>query len=249
MYLLKVNPNGGFSLINFFGVDIPIYAILSHTWESDDQEVTFQDLQAGIGSHKAGYKKIQLCGYQAEMDGIDFFWIDSCCIDKSSSAQLSESINSMYRWYRNAAKCYVYLSDVSLSEFIQGTQYSHLEYEPAFGESRWFTRGWTLQELLAPLSVEFFSREWRKFGSKESLETRIHEITGIPIPALQGAPLSQFSITERMSWAANRKTRIEEDQAYCLLGIFDVHLSWIYGEGKEHAFRRLQMEISAASSK
>ena len=247
MYLLKANSNGNPTLIKFIGSKIPSYAIISHTWEADNQEVTFKDLTDDTGVGKTGYRKIQFCGEQARKDSLQYFWIDSCCIDKSSSAELSEAINSMFRWYRNAAKCYVYLSDVSIGDFSQDIQFSQLPYESAFKQSRWFTRGWTLQELLAPLSVEFFSREGKRLGDKKSLELQIHETTGITVRALQGYLLSEFSIMERMSWAAKRETSIEEDQAYCLLGIFDVHLPLIYGEGMENAFRRLRSEISTFS--
>jgi Heterokaryon incompatibility protein (HET) len=234
MRLLKVNPDGSFSLTSVIGNKIPRYAILSHTWEADNQEVAFRDLVDGLRESKAGYRKIRFCGEQANLDGIQYFWVDSCCIDKSSSAELTEAINSMFRWYRNAVKCYVYLSDVPISDIDLR----------AFRQSRWFTRGWTLQELLAPQSVEFFSREGRRLGDKQSLELQIHQVTGIPVQALQQlGGLSQFSVEERMSWTAKRETTIEEDQAYCLLGIFDVHLPLIYGEGREHAFRRLRKEI------
>ena len=116
-------------------------------------------------------------------------------------------------------------------------------WESAFRQSRWFTRGWTVQELLAPLSVEFFSREGKSLGDKTSLELEISQITGIPSRALQGNPLPQFSVEERMSWTATRQTTIEEDKAYSLLGTFDVHMPLIYGEGEEKAFRRLREEI------
>jgi len=239
MRLLKVDGDGTLSLTRFMGGEIPSYAILSHTWEADDQEVIFKDLADGTGTSKTGYRKIRFCGEQARRDGVQYFWVDSCCIDKSSSAELTEAINSMFRWYRNAAKCYVYLSDVSTGDSNQHAQLA------AFRQSRWFTRGWTLQELLAPRSVEFFSREGTQLGDKKSLELHIHEITGVAVQALQGSSLTQFSVTERMTWAAKRATSIEEDQAYCLLGIFDIHLPLIYGEGKENAFRRLRKEISA----
>lgn len=146
----------------------------------------------------------------------------------------------MFRWYRNATKCYVYLADVSIEKHSQS---SELLWETAFSQSRWFTRGWTLQELLAPSSVEFFSREGKRIGDKASLEGQIQHITGIPVQALQGHSISQFNVDERMLWASERKTTIEEDQAYCLLGIFDTYLPLIYGEGKENAFRRLRKEI------
>ncbi|KAF7503672.1 hypothetical protein GJ744_003401 [Endocarpon pusillum] len=240
MRLLKVNLDGSFSLTSIVSNKIPRYAILSHTWEADDQEVTFRDLVDGLGESKAGYRKIRFCGQQANLDGIQYFWIDSCCIDKSSSAELAEAINSMFRWYQNAVKCYVYLSDVPTADFDPS----------AFRQSRWFTRGWTLQELLAPRSVEFFSREGRQLGDKQSLELQIHQITRIPAQALQQVGrLSQFSVEERMSWTSKRETTIEEDQAYCLLGIFDVYLPLIYGEGREHAFRRLRKEISTGHAR
>jgi hypothetical protein len=152
----------------------------------------------------------------------------------------------MFRWYRNAAKCYVYLSDVSTGK---NSRSSELLWESSFGQSRWFTRGWTLQELLAPSSVEFFSREGKRIGDKRSLEIQIQHITGIPVQALQGNSLSEFSVDVRMSWAIKRKTTIEEDQAYCLLGIFDIYLPLIYGEGRENAFRRLRKEIRGSGSK
>jgi hypothetical protein len=240
MHLLRINADGSFSLITYIACRIPCYAILSHTWEAGNQEVTFQELENGIGSSKAGYRKIQFCGGQAKRDGLQYFWIDSCCIDKTSSAELSEAINSMFRWYRNAAKCYVYLSDISISESLS---HSQLSWESSLTQSRWFTRGWTLQELLAPLSVDFFSREGTWFGDRISLELLIHQITGITPQALQGDPLALFTVEERMSWAARRKTTLEEDQAYCLIGIFDISLPVIYGEGKTKAFRRLQEEI------
>ena len=237
MRLLKINHDGNFSLTRFRPHDIPPYAILSHTWETDDQELTFQEMVDETGRSKAGYRKIQFCGDRVKKDGLLYFWVDSCCIDKSSSAELIEAINSMFRWYRNAVKCYVYLSDVPTADSDQ----------QIFRRSRWFTRGWTLQELLAPQNVEFFSWECEMIGDKQSLERQIHEITGIPVRALQelGGSLAQFSVEERLSWTAKRETTVEEDQAYCLLGIFDVYLPLIYGEGKENAFRRLRTEISA----
>jgi hypothetical protein len=245
MRLLNTNNDGSFSLTWFANSNIPDYAILSHAWEKENQELTFQDMMNGLQScqtmqKKKGYQKIKFCAEQAKRDGLNYFWVDSCAIDKSSSSELTEAINSMYRWYRNAKKCYVYLSDVSASSLPPESQ----AWKSNFSQSRWFTRGWTLQELLAPSIVEFFSEEGTRLGDKLSLEQDIHKITLIPIPALRGAtPLSQFSIEERMSWTKNRQTTIEEDQAYCLLGIFDIHLPLIYGEGVESAFVRLQQEI------
>ena len=242
MRLLKVNSDGTFSLTSHAGNKIPSYAILSHTWE-EGEEATFQDLIKGIEKSRAGYRKIKFCGDQANTDGLQYFWVDSCCIDKSNSVELAEAINSMRRWYRNAVKCYVYLSDVSTYNMDQLLGSSPLPYESAFRKSRWFTRGWTLQELLAPQSVEFYSREGKFLGDKKSLELQIHETTGIPISALQGSPLSQFSVDERFSWTINRETSIEEDKVYSVLGIFDIHLPLIYGEGIRHASDRLRQEI------
>lgn len=244
MRLLERNSAGELSLTeDFVGDNIPEYAILSHTWGADTEEITFQDLMDGTGKSKAGYKKICFCGEHARRDGLQYFWVDTCCIDKSSSAVLSEAIVSMFRWYHNAAKCYVYLSDISRYAFDVNDKFNQLSYESAFRKSRWFTRGWTLQELLAPASVEFFSKNWERLGDKKSLERLIHEITGIPIRALQGSPLSNFSVTERFFWAEKRETTREEDKAYSLLGLFNIQIPVLYGEGREHAFKRLSEEI------
>ncbi|KAN0073072.1 HET domain containing protein [Elaphomyces granulatus] len=249
MRLLKLNDSGEFGLTRDFLVsdDIPRYAILSHTWGPDTEEVNFQDMRDGTAKSKPGYVKIQFCGEQARRDGWKYFWIDSCCIDKSSSAELQEAINSMFRWYRDAAKCYVYLADVSRPALDTDGKPSQLPWELPFRKSRWFTRGWTLQELVAPALVEFFSKEGKQLGNKRSLERHIHEATGIPVKVLRGSPLSGFTIPERMSWAENRDTTREEDKAYSLLGIFDVYIPLIYGEGRENAFKRLWEEIDKAS--
>ncbi|KAF2186301.1 hypothetical protein K469DRAFT_664193 [Zopfia rhizophila CBS 207.26] len=243
MRLLELKSHGEFSLTKDLVDNIPPYAILSHTWGEDDEEVTFKDVAEGSGKNKAGYGKIQFCGEQATRDGLQYFWVDTCCIDKSNNTELSEAINSMFRWYRKAAKCYVYLSDVSANDYNQIDQSFQRTWEPAFQKSRWFTRGWTLQELIAPPWVEFFSLEGKQLGCRKSLERQIHEITEIPVQALQGSSLSNFSVKERMSWAAKRETRREEDGAYCLLGLFDIHLPLIYGEGNENAITRLREEI------
>jgi len=242
MRLLRLEDDGEFSLVEYFGKNIPQYAILSHTWGADDEEVTFRDLTEGMGKNKAGYRKLTFCGKQAVKDRLQFFWVDTCCIDKSSSAELSEAINSMFRWYHDAAKCYVYLSDVSVGNSTE-SDLPPQAWKEAFQRSKWFTRGWTLQELLAPTFVEFFSIEGERLGSRISLLEEIHNITGIPFRALQGSSLSHFSIEERMSWARRRQTKREEDAAYSLLGICEVSLPLIYGEGWDRAFIRLQKEI------
>jgi hypothetical protein len=171
--------------------------------------------------------------------------VDTCCINKANYAELPEAITSMFRWYHNAVKCYVYLSDVSARKRDYNGQTERI-WESGFRTSRWFKRGWTLQELIAPTSVEFFSREGEYIGDKKSLERQIHDITQIPISALKGTPLSDFSVDERKRWAAERETKKKEDKAYCLLGIFNVFIPLIYGEG-DHAFTRLEEEIKKRS--
>ncbi|KAH7350587.1 heterokaryon incompatibility protein-domain-containing protein [Rhexocercosporidium sp. MPI-PUGE-AT-0058] len=218
------------TLHTFFDKDVPKYAILSHRW--DEEEVIFQDLQSGRGPDMPGFAKIQGCCAQARSDGWEYAWIDSCCIDKSSSAELSEAINSMFKWYEKAMVCYVYLSDVDGKKAIP----EQLEV------SAWFTRGWTLQELLAPETVVFFDRYWRDIGTKSTLEDLISQITRIrDIFAWQ-----ECCVAEKMSWASRRGTTRVEDEAYCLMGIFDVNMPLLYGEGKK-AFQRLQLEILNSS--
>lgn len=245
MRLLLLSETGEFSLTgDLVGDDtIPPYAILSHRWGPDTEEVTFEDITNGTGKDKPGFEKVRFCGEQAKQDGLQYFWIDTCCINKANKAELSQAIKSMFRWYRNAARCYVYMSDVSSPLPETDKEATPPLWTSDFQESRWFTRGWTLQELLAPSTVEFFSRERRKLGDKTSLAQQVHNITGISHLALQGAPLSQFSVDERLSWREHRHTNLPEDGAYSLLGIFDVYIAPVYGEGAEGAFRRLSDEI------
>ncbi|OCK86209.1 hypothetical protein K432DRAFT_399650, partial [Lepidopterella palustris CBS 459.81] len=232
MRLMFRNANGEYEHKNLKDDDpIPSYAILSHTW-SEGQEVTFHDL-----------------------------------IDGAGKSELQNAINSMFRWYRKATRCYVYLSDVSTTGRKTSDQWAgftwesarrigarfttrkasdrlaECTWESAFQQSRWFTRGWTLQELLAPASVEFFSREGERLGDKDSLQQQIHEITGVPKSALQGVPLTQFSNKERFSWIEYRQTKVEEDKVYSLLGIFGIEMHLRYGEGLGSAFKRLEEEI------
>jgi hypothetical protein len=242
MRLLKYEEDGRLTITSFDDNAIPSYAILSHTWGADTKEVTFADLGEGSGRHKPGYKKIRFCGKQAQRDGLQYFWVDTCCIDKSDQEELSLSIQSMFRWYQNATKCYVYLSDVSTEQTKAGGLSTEYTWEPAFRSSRWFTRGWTLQELLAPSIVEFFSQKWEKLGDKMSLKSMISKITGIPHQALQGT-FSQFDIEDRLRWKGDRETKLKEDMAYSLSGICDVDIAPVYGEGEEEAFRRLHYEI------
>ena len=245
MRLLLRSDTGEFSLTkDLVGDDtIPLYAILSHTWGADAEEVTFEDITNGTGRDKPGYEKIRFCGEQARIDGLQYFWIDTCCINKANYAELSQAVNSMFHWYSNATRCYVYLSDLSSPPSDTNDEFNPRPWESDFRTSKWFTRGWTLQELLAPCSVEFFSRERKRLGDKSSLEQQIHEITCIPKSALQGTRLSEFSANKRLSWIERRQTKLEEDKAYSLLGIFDVYIPLIYGEGAASAFRRLREEI------
>jgi hypothetical protein len=240
MRLLKSNGGGEFSLTEDLINEIPTYAILSHTW--GEKEVNLQGLRDGSGRRKAGYKKIRFCGEQAERDGYQYVWVDTCCIDKSNQAELAEAITSMFRWYQNAAICYVYLSDVSTNNHDQ-VDSSSQSWQSAFRKSRWFTRGWTLQELIAPQSVVFFCSNGNRLGDKKTLERLLYEITGIAVSALQGTSLSTFPVEERMSWAENRETEKAEDKVYSLLGLFDISMPVLYGEGEEKALGRLQEEI------
>jgi hypothetical protein len=244
MRLLQSDGDGNLSLTEFLEDNVPEYAILSHRWGAE--EITFKDLTDGTSKDKAGYGKIQFCGKQARRDGLQYFWVDTCCIDKSNAVEYQHAINSMFRWYRDATKCYVYLPDVSFPRSDSASR-SNVAWESTFRESEWFRRGWTLQELIAPAAVEFFSREGELLGNKVSLEQDICEITGIPATALRGRLLSGFSVAERMLWTERRETTYKEDKAYSLLGIFNVYMPLIYGEGKDKAMQRLREEIEKAS--
>ncbi|KAI0506185.1 HET-domain-containing protein [Xylaria bambusicola] len=241
MHLLNVYTG---RLEEFFGDGIPPYAILSHTW--GEGEVSFQDLKDPSHTQKPGYAKIEGCCQQAIRDGLDFVWIDTCCIDKRSSAELSEAINSMFRWYGEAKICYVYLADVTKENL--DASYS------ALGNSKWFTRGWTLQELIAPVILEFFDTTWTtifkvyKGGfANRSAKLMVGCITGIEqwteysIRTLD-TTLRDVPVATKFSWASGRSTSRVEDMAYCLLGLLDVSMPLLYGEGNR-AFLRLQEEF------
>jgi hypothetical protein len=246
MRLLECGEDGEFSLTEEYVGSVPSYAILSHRWGKDSEEVTFRDIKDGTGKSKAGYDKIRFCARQAACDKLAYFWVDTCCIDKSSSLELQEAINSMFSWYKKADKCYIYLRDVPPArERHASERFSEHHWEHYFRRSEWFTRGWTLQELVAPgpESTEFFSREGERLGNKKDLERQIHDITGIPLAALRGTALSQFGVEQRLSWAKGRQTTRGEDKAYSLFGIFDVQLPFLPGEGEEKALKRLQKEI------
>lgn len=237
----------------FFDSEIPPYAILSHRWGTD--EISYQDFLTGKKRDGAGFAKILSCCKYVAVDAtmysdnrllwgrLDWVWIDTCCIDKSSSAELSEAINSMYRWYANAVVCYAYLSDVPNNNEEDCMM-------KMFESSDWFRRGWTLQELLAPIRVVFLNQAWMSIGDRSSLVHRISTASGISTNILTGfCGLRQNSISaaEKFSWMARRATSRAEDQAYCLLGLFDINMPLLYGEGSK-AFRRLQLEILRSSN-
>jgi hypothetical protein len=242
--------------------DLPAYAILSHTWGND--EVSYRDIdEQTYFEEKKGFRKIKGCARRALRNGLEWIWVDTCCIDKSSSAELSEAINSMYKWYSNSSICYAYLSDVrddygrprvkdTCAAWPVELEYHDIERASSqFARSRWFTRGWTLQELIAPQKVVFFNARWQPIAVRRSQEDGwntsdnrlIARLTGID-PEVFGnvGTLQRFSVATRMSWASKRQTTRPEDEAYCLMGIFGVHMPLLYGEGRA-AFRRLQEEI------
>ncbi|PMD43057.1 HET-domain-containing protein, partial [Hyaloscypha variabilis F] len=223
-----INTNS-LELVEFFAGDIPAYAILSHRWGKE--EVTFQDWKSKrtrkAVRHKAGYDKIIRACEKAKEQGLLYIWCDTNCIDKSSSAELSEAINSMWEWYHSSAICYAYLQD---------------RY-PKLKESEWFSRGWTLQELIAPSRVIFFSSEWEPLTTKVHGGVLIEKITNIPRNfLLYPESITNASVAKRMSWASRRRTTRVEDNAYCLLGMFGINMPLLYGEGSK-AFQRLQEEI------
>ena len=305
----------------FFETNIPKYVILSHTWA--EGEISYKDFVKNRNLDAAGWTKIRNCCKFAYNRGHNYVWIDTCCIDKRSSAELSEAINSMYRWYQDAEECYAYLSDVSYGEGLKREDekgredareakreyereyetYAESEYDRyneeedksedenendveippdhefedaneelidvngeeshrlrehvkrAFCASKWFTRGWTLQELLAPDHVYFVDRSWVKvLGDKKALSTLIAKITRIDEYVLTEDFWSRnrwrqsCSVAKRMSWASRRVCTRGEDVAYSLMGIFKVNMPLLYGEGKAVAFRRLQLEIMKTST-
>jgi hypothetical protein len=225
------------SLREFYGIDIPPYAILSHTW--GDEEVTFKDWEdLARARKKAGFAKIQGACSKALEHGLDWVWVDTNCIDKSSSAELSEAINSMFDWYARSDICYAYLGDVTSADGDED-----------ISRCRWFSRGWTLQELVAPRHVSFYAADWSKLGSRNaSLADLIWRVTGIDKEFLDGTTAVQRAcIAQKMSWLAKRTTTRTEDIAYCMLGLFEINMPLLYGEGSK-AFTRLQHEIIRTSN-
>ncbi|KAI6038682.1 hypothetical protein EDC04DRAFT_2896023 [Pisolithus marmoratus] len=228
------------------------YAILSHRWgvEVTYEEMiglmTLEDRKKDEVWSRYGYQKIIKSCKQAKEDGYKWLWIDTCCIDKRSSAELSEAINAMYRWYQNAQVCYAYLNDVD--ELVLPTERDHSKFAKSNGWPEWYMRGWTLQELIAPKRVEFFNKDWVHIGNKQRFAPTLAGITGIPRKVLtSGLAGKRLSVAQIMSWAAQRKTTRVEDRAYSLMGLFGVKMPMLYGEGK-NAFRRLQLEIIKETS-
>ena len=205
------------------------YAILSHRWGLDEEEVSFEDVSLSADlSHKKGFDKLKGFCREASSRGCRYGWVDTCCINKKDSVELGEAINSMYRWYQTSKTCIVYLVDVPQKQLT---------------ESEWFDRGWTLQELIAPKVVSFFDHDWNFIGAKTDILSDLSRKTGISKGILDHTTkLSNYSIAQRMSWAAKRETMRVEDRAYSLMGLFDVYMPMIYGE-RERAFLRLQQHI------
>ncbi|KAH9913131.1 HET-domain-containing protein [Epithele typhae] len=227
------------------------YAILSHVWQSDVAEDTFQDLRklyarcSEASSCPRDYvsSKTRQCCILAEQEGYQYAWNDTCCIDKSNDVELSESINSMFRYYAQAEICFAYLYDVPSGDVQNDSVCRH-----RFRISRWHERGWTLQELLAPESLVFFSQDWEVLGTKCDLAELLEEVTQIPREVLRHEQeITEMSVAQRLSWAATRRTTKVEDEAYCLMGILGINMPTLYGEGS-NAFRRLQEEIMRQST-
>lgn len=243
---------------------IPPYAILSHRW--GDGEILYEDMltfktsvsllsdlldnahNALIDARADGkyiggknFDKLRMCCHVAHEDGYEYVWMDTCCIDQRSSAELSESINSMFEWYKKSRVCYAFLKDVPTTDNPRAEN-------STFRNSEWFRRGWTLQELIAPRRLVFLSATWEVIGTKKQLADVVEAITNIEYAVLCGyVQLTSICAATKMSWASNRRTTKVEDRAYSLLGLFGVNMTTIYGEGKQ-AFRRLQHEIIRQST-
>ena len=259
MRLIDTTERGG--LTTFSDNSIPPYAILSHRWRNEDEEVSYKLYQKSrVPSNLPGSDKIEKLRQIAADRGFQWAWIDTCCIDKRSSTELSKAINSMYKWYERSAECYVYLADVdfSASELSLKSQSEDAfwdspggwsTFKGKFSNSCWFKRGWTLQELIAPNKIIFYDRRWNEISSVEHVYKEVAKVTKIGeqwlAPPHMRSP--RASIATRMSWASYRKTSEKEDLAYCLLGLFNVSMPLLYGEGAEKAFYRLQTEIMKIS--
>ncbi|KAK6427225.1 hypothetical protein LTR81_000570 [Elasticomyces elasticus] len=238
-----------------FHGDVPIYIIASHRWKAGT-EVMIEDVENRRNTKKSGYEKIEgFARYiKKHVPEVQWLWIDTCCVNQSSSVEVDEAVNTMFRWYSNADACLAYLADVHSAD-------DQVEFEA----SEWFHRGWTLQELLAPYVVVFLSQTWDVIGHKggsgctrsgfnvstgPSLEAQIASITGIPECVLNNYDQSnKFSTEERLTWMACRETTRDEDTTYSLLGVFGIRMRLSYGEGSESARRRLLVKVAKATER
>ncbi|KAF9473423.1 hypothetical protein BDN70DRAFT_843490 [Pholiota conissans] len=218
------------------------YAILSHTWaRSISGEVSYNGWRNGsLDLTQPGFKKlVQFCRAALENHGLSLGWMDTVCIDKSSSSELDESIRSMFKWYQNSSICITYLAETeSFSDMVKDS---------------WFTRGWTLQELLAPTFIKFYNRAWNQLTTSKndkwdnSIQAQIELATSITKTELLTIHLAGVSFSRKMQWAARRRVTRTEDVAYSLMGLFDISMSIAYGEGGQRAFVRLIKEILSTS--
>ncbi|KAF5652544.1 het domain protein [Fusarium sp. NRRL 25303] len=239
-------------------VPFPSYAILSHTWISPKDEITYQDMKRRTGDIKndvykqKGWSKLKDYCDRAFKDGWEWAWMDTCCIDKTNPADTQEAINAMFRWYQNAGVCYAHLSDVDFvslpddTDLDSGTNRLRTAGKNKFIGAKWFTRGWTLQELLAPHYLIFVDRDWHHIGTRESWALEIEKASKIEarhLNAFNPTDFASCSTAMRFSWASGRETTVEEDESYSLLGLFGISLPLIYGEGGRQAFNRLQRQL------
>lgn len=261
----------GYQLVeaNDISAPFPEYAILSHTWISPKDEITYQDFKQRKGDiendifKQKGWAKLRRYCDRAARDGWEWAWMDTCCIDKTNPADTQEAINAMFRWYQNAGICYAYLDDVDVDKIIDCPDFDldgiagrhnvadpmsfpHMALKAFLIKAKWFTRGWTLQELLAPPYLVFVDQAWRRIGTRESWADEIKQASRIEARHLTNFSPTDFiscSIAMRFSWASRRLTTVEEDETYSLLGLFGISLPLIYGEGRWRAFNRLQREL------
>nr|OQO30890.1 hypothetical protein B0A51_03173 [Rachicladosporium sp. CCFEE 5018] len=234
----------------------PQYAVLSHTWR--DEEVIFQDIRDPESARtKQGWRKIQYTCEQTRKDDLEYCWVDTCCINKESSAELSESINSMYGIYGGAAICYIYLDDITENLQLTDLMDSNLVFLNIMGARKARSQvelasasdtALTTQELIAPPDAHFYNQTWKPIARRHDIVSLVSSRTGIDLSVLQRTadPLD-MSIAKRLSWAASRQATREEDVAYSLLGLLDVDLPLLYGEGSR-AFMRLQEELLRTKS-
>lgn len=226
--------------IRFSADKAPPYAFISHCWLHPDEEPTLRDLVDNVAYRKAGFTKLQRAADVALRRGLEYFWIDTCCVDGRIIHEVRQAIKTVALWLTKADICFVYLSDVKAVEQRSSLNSNH----ESLRKSKWFTRSWTLVELLVPQRVEFFSDNWTALGDKSTLEKVITEVTLIPARALQGTiPLKNFPVELIRSWTDHRESHRPEDEAYCLLSLLEIDMTIHYDEGKDLAWGRLNNEI------